>query len=312
MDECFCGSTRGSSFEARETLFEREGVHKYQICSNCGSARLMESSPTVQDDLYGGEYGTLRESGARTAVRCLANCLAYRSPRLGESIGTILPFVNYGVLGVVRASQAGHESRLLDVGCGAGRFLRSLRFAGFRGHCVGIDPFLCGDRLLAGGIQLIRGDISDIHGRFDIITIVHVLEHSDGPVRMLRLAREKLKDGGTVVVTIPLFGGTAWRRYGKDWVQLDAPRHAYLHTRTSLGIAASAAGLRIEQEIHDSTVFQFWGSDVVKRRGYLFPLQGADLSLLLRRLGSYLRDVAIAKREGLGDQSTFVLRASLS
>src|SRR5438034_7548869 len=143
MDECFCGSTRGSSFEARETLFEREGVHKYQICSNCGSARLMETSPTVQDDLYGGEYGTLRESGARTAVRCLANCLAYRSPRLGESICTILPFVNYGVLGVVRASQAGHVSRRFEVVCGARRCVIYLRFVESRVHFVGIEPVVC-------------------------------------------------------------------------------------------------------------------------------------------------------------------------
>jgi SAM-dependent methyltransferase len=312
MDECLCGSTSGGFFEARETLFEKEGVYKYQICANCGSARLIGSSPTAQSGLYGDNYGTLRASAARTVVRCFTNALAYKNARIGETLGTILPFVNHGALGVVRACEASQDSWLLDVGCGSGRFLRSLRFAGFRGYCVGVDPFLRGDRVLPGGIRLIQGEIGDVHGRFDIITIVHVLEHSNDPVNMLRLARERLRDGGTIVVTIPLFGGMAWRLYGRDWVQLDAPRHVYLHTRASLGIAASAADLRIEREIHDSTVFQFWGSDVVKRRGYLFPLQGRDLALLCRRLGVYLREVAIAKREGLGDQGTFVLKASLS
>ncbi len=311
MIECFCGSKTGNCFEARETLFENEGVYQYQICANCGSARLIGGSSPAKHSLYGGAYGTLRESRIRTALRCLTNAVAYKVPTIGEAIGTMFPFVNHGALKVLRNLDTGQNSRLLDVGCGAGRFLRSLRFAGFRGECVGVDPFLRRDHSLAGGIQLIRGEIDAVRGRFDMITIVHVLEHSDGPIDMLRNARERLRSDGTIVVTIPLFGGTAWKLYGRDWVQLDAPRHAYLHTRASLGIAASTAGLRIEQEIHDSTILQFWGSEVVKRRGFLFPLRGRDLALLCSRLGVYLRAAAAANRDGLGDQGTFVLKPSL-
>jgi hypothetical protein len=53
--------------------------------------------------------------------------------------------------------------------------------------------------------------------------------------------------------------------YGDKWVQLDAPRHFFLHTRKSMEIAAEKAGLKIAKVQYDSEEFQFIGSELYLR-----------------------------------------------
>jgi hypothetical protein len=44
-------------------------------------------------------------------------------------------------------------------------------------------------------------------------------------------------------------------------VQLEAPRHQFVHTEKSVRILAQKAELRVTEVVHDSTEFQFWGSE---------------------------------------------------
>ena len=70
-----------------------------------------------------------------------------------------------------------------------------------------------------------------------------------------------LSDNGVCLLRIPVKSDYIWQRYGVDWVQLDAPRHFFLHTMRSLRLLAEKSGLRIEDSVFDSTEFQFWGSE---------------------------------------------------
>jgi len=57
----------------------------------------------------------------------------------------------------------------------------------------------------------------------------------------------------------------AFEIYGADWVQLDAPRHLYLHSRDSFMRLAKQHGFKIVRLDDDSDGFQFWGSEQYKR-----------------------------------------------
>ena len=74
-------------------------------------------------------------------------------------------------------------------------------------------------------------------------------------------AARRLASRGTILVRVPLVSSYAWEKYAVAWVQLDAPRHFFLHSPRSLARAAEQAGLRIVQVTYDSTDFQFWGSE---------------------------------------------------
>lgn len=95
------------------------------------------------------------------------------------------------------------------------------------------------------GLEARVGAVQDLLAdarRYDVITLHHVLEHVHDPVATLAACRELLAPGGAVVVTTPNAGGRAHRRFGRDWLQLDVPRHLVLFTRASLRAAAGKAG----------------------------------------------------------------------
>src|SRR4029079_6584811 len=57
----------------------------------------------------------------------------------------------------------------------------------------------------------------------------------------------------------------AWRKYGPNWVEFDAPRHLYLHSVQSLKLLAAASGLEVFAVDYDSTAFEFYGSEMYSR-----------------------------------------------
>jgi hypothetical protein len=106
------------------------------------------------------------------------------------------------------------------------------------------------------------------------------------------------------VIRIPVASGWAWTHYGKDWVQLDAPRHLFLHTPRSIELLAHSAGLILENIRFDSTHFQFSGSEGYQK-GILLKDQHSPNPLKLLRMKF---QAAALNRKGLGDQAAFLLR----
>ncbi|MFZ9263395.1 MAG: hypothetical protein ACO3AA_08685, partial [Chitinophagaceae bacterium] len=56
----------------------------------------------------------------------------------------------------------------------------------------------------------------------------------------------------------------SWEHYKEHWIQLDPPRHLYLHSLESIEKLVSASNLKIKEIIFDSTEFQFIGSEQAK------------------------------------------------
>jgi hypothetical protein len=81
----------------------------------------------------------------------------------------------------------------------------------------------------------------------------------------LAMVHKLVAPGGTCCIRIPWVSCEAWERYRSNWVQLDAPRHFYLHSRRSFEHVVTSAGFRIVKLWCDSTGFQFWGSEQYER-----------------------------------------------
>ena len=174
-----------------------------------------------------------------------------------------------------------------------------LRELGFR-SCIGIDPFIPQAVHDRHGTRVRKQKLSEVRETFDAILFRHSLEHM--PLNSLALAAPLLRNGGVCVVCIPVIGW-AWRHYRTNWVQLDAPRHLWLHTLTSFGMLAEKSGFKVRDVVYDSSEFQFWASEAYSRDIALRdakPPTGMELYRLKRR-------AAQLNAQSLGDSAQFYL-----
>jgi len=115
------------------------------------------------------------------------------------------------------------------------------------------------------------------------------------------------------MIRLPVVNGEVWRSYRSDWVQLDAPRHYYLHSERSFKLLAEQAGLQVASITYDSTAFQFWGSEMYRRDIPLMEVHapGKSLSSFFsnEELASYEKRAVQLNEEHDGDQIVAILRA---
>jgi SAM-dependent methyltransferase len=131
-------------------------------------------------------------------------------------------------------------------------------------NLVGVDPHIEGTTRY-NGIVIEKSTIAEVQGVFDLVTLHHSLEHMPDQAEVFRSIRSHLCEGGHCLIRIPLVTSALWEIYGVDWVELDAPRHLYLHSFESMKQLASEAGLRLVELTWDSTEFDFAGSEQYRR-----------------------------------------------
>ncbi len=147
-------------------------------------------------------------------------------------------------------SEARPGERVLDLGCGAGRFVAALGDAG--ADPVGVEvagAALERARAVAPGadLRLLEpdGSIPLEHGSVDLVWCSEVLEHVADGAHLLQEARRVLRPGGRVLVTVPYHGRV--KAVAIALARFDAhfdPRgqHLRFFTRATLGEALRAAG----------------------------------------------------------------------
>jgi len=140
--------------------------------------------------------------------------------------------------------------RVLDLGCGAGRFVAALRAAG--ADPVGVEiaeAALERARAVAPGADLRRladdGSIPLEHGAVDLVWCSEVLEHVADGAHLLQEARRVLRPGGRILVTVPYHGRvqaalTALLRFDAHFDPQG--QHLRFFTRSSLASSLVAAG----------------------------------------------------------------------
>jgi SAM-dependent methyltransferase len=142
--------------------------------------------------------------------------------------------------------------RLLDVGCGKGRFLAAAGAAGWDVLGIEFAPASAEAARATYGVDVMVGDFLelDVEDGFDAITMWHVLEHLPDPAAAVARAANLLRPGGRLVVSVPNVESLQARIGGERWFHLDLPRHLFHFSPRSLTALVRRTGLRVARIGH--------------------------------------------------------------
>lgn len=304
-----CHNEQGNrTFKAREMMRGTKIWFDYLECAACGSLQILQV-PADLAFFYSGSYYSFRaqpQSGLRKFLKRQRARHALGSSSLtGAAVCKFWGPPEYAEWLLTLGAQL--DDAVLDVGCGSGILLKELCNAGFR-NLTGIDPFMEKETEASeSGFRLLKRDLSAMDGVFDIIMSHHSFEHMPNPRAALADVRRLLKPGGKALIRCPVAACRAWKEYGPDWVQLDAPRHLFIPSIDGFSKLAEATGLDVWKVTCDSYEFQFWGSELYRR----------DISLEEGRRQSYFSRQAMREFENRahalnqtmeGDSACFYIR----
>lgn len=213
------------------------------MCPECGSGRTL---PIVDEDSLAAFY----PEGYTAHVRPPTPLYGFLSTWLARwRYGRAL---QRPPLSALRARPAG---RLLDVGSGRGDLGVELSRRGWR--VTGVEPSeRASAEARSRGRAVERGTISEVAERldpgFDAVVFQHSLEHVTEPLDDLEAAREVLREGGLLLVSVPNFDSWQRRRFGSAWLHLDLPRHRSHFSAPGLELLAERAGFEVAS-VHTST-----------------------------------------------------------
>jgi 2-polyprenyl-3-methyl-5-hydroxy-6-metoxy-1,4-benzoquinol methylase len=157
----------------------------------------------------------------------------------------------------------------LDVGAATGLLVGEAERRGFA--AVGVEP----SAALAAvgrerGLDIRQGTLPHpglAERRFDIVSLIDVVEHVKEPVVFCRSAARHLSDGGLLIVVTPDVSSVAARVLGRKWWHFRVAHVGYFAPR-SFARAAARAGLRVVRS---------------ERARWYFPMQ-----YLMERVASYV------------------------
>lgn len=247
---------RGCGYDqpiAQHTVKERQfgtgEAFTYSECVRCGALSI-DHVPSDLDRHYPDDYY------AHQAPPKIS------SPTIKERISRHLfggHTVQRHLERIFRQIQITQNSRILDIGCGAGHWLHQLHQSGYR-NLTGYDPYLSTPEQQLPGLSIRKGSIDDAKGDQDLICYHHVLEHVPDPCSEIAKAARHLKPGGHLLIRVPIADSWARRKFGTRWVQWDAPRHLWVPTRKSLSLIAQENHLDEITSYDDSNGMQIWAS----------------------------------------------------
>lgn len=181
-------------------------------------------------------HGTIRDAiirgafGYGSSPRCAGHGLA------GWWLGLIWPLREMAWVSLM-CLDGRRTGRLLDVGCGDGRFLAMMRGLGW--EPFGIEPDAQAAEVARSSfrVNVTCGTLQQSSFQsefFDAITLNHVIEHAHDPLQLLRECRRLLRADGKLVLVTPNIESLGFRLFKRSWQPLHLPWHLYLFTLTSM------------------------------------------------------------------------------
>ncbi len=322
-----CGSGGALVYDGlRDTVFGVAGTWPMRRCSSCGLLWL-DPRPAASEvaKIYRNYHthavaatGQQRLSWLRRAIleQAWADRYGYPAPALTAArrrlarLARLAPGVAAGATLEVMGLDRRWGSRLLDVGCGSGRFMDQMRSLGWTTAGVEVDAVAASHARHAFGLDVREGTLHDAgfaDASFDVVTLSHVIEHVADPVGLLRECLRVLRPGGHMVVTTPNSASLGHRLFGAAWRGLEPPRHLAIFSRTTLEACAAQAGFiretsvtsgRLARDIYTASVMSraalrgepapSYDARQIKLQRYLFQFAEELARLILHDVGEEL------------------------
>lgn len=134
---------------------------------------------------------------------------------------------------------------LLDVGCGAGFFLKLAREEGYETSGVELSEWASRAARERLGLRVFNGELKDAAfspESFDVITLWHILEHVADPKGLLLHTHRLLKAGGILALEVPNIGSPAAGIAGRNWELLAPREHFYYFDPWTIGALLQSTG----------------------------------------------------------------------
>ncbi len=179
-------------------------------CPNCGHVQKgIDADWRRQVDEIYADYAIYRLSGGAEQPVFGGSMPVARSAEIVKRLGQGLNLPLSG--------------RLLDIGCGNGGFLKAFNRHFPEWELFGLeinDRHRAEVERIPGVAGFYCGSVDSVPGRFDLISLIHVLEHLTEPVEVLRRIRDRLTTNGLILVQTPDF-----RRNPFDLMVVDHASH---------------------------------------------------------------------------------------
>jgi SAM-dependent methyltransferase len=187
-----CPLCRKSDFHSFHTLHLGKHEIEYVICSTCGF--IFQShplSPEELDEFYSSQYRQLDIINGVPTTRVLAT-EQVRSKFVGEFLK------KNGFVNIKFA---------LDIGSSTGSLLKVMQ-SKFDAKVIGVEPGeIYRKYAMKNKLEIypsMEAMAKKNHTKFDLITMMHVLEHLDNPLEFLKdLRKEWLAAKGSLLIEVP-------------------------------------------------------------------------------------------------------------
>lgn len=193
---------------------------------------------------------------------------------------------------------------LLDIGAGTGLMVSEARKRGLAAD--GVEPSRwCADTAAqVNQVELFCGTVEewrDRLGRYDVVTVVDVIEHTVDPLQMLREAASLVAPDGAVLVVTPDIGALVAKLMGRWWWHHRVAHVCYFN-RPSMRRAFQETGLKLEADIN--ATWRFPASYVAERLVRYLPVP--PISTMLRRMARSPRVQAFEIPVNTRDSRAFI------
>lgn len=296
-------------------MFGFRDAFDYVECRACGCLQIAEI-PRDLARYYPEKYYSYGPVGEPSALRrfALRHRFAQSAGGVNTPLGRFL-VQRYGappLAGWARRLRLEKTDAVVDVGCGSGGLLVQMSAAGFE-NLTGLDPYIERDLFYKCGVRVLKRGVADYDGPCDAAMFHHSFEHLANPAETLGALSRVMGRGGAVLIRTPVAGKHAWRAYGSDWYQIDAPRHVFVHTEASIAVLAGGAGFEVESVVYDSSGRQFWASEQYRRDIPLndprsYAIEPAASPFSPEQIARFESDAQALNGEKQGDQACFYLR----
>lgn len=239
---------------------------EYSKCNLCGSNNLGKVFNAV-DYITGELHGV---------IRCKECGLVFVNPQPDiKEIGRFYPDIYYGMepflyekidnFSRLRKIKRMYSPpcKLLDIGCGKGLLLHSLKMKDFEVYGIELSENSARYAKEKLGINVKTKDIKDCEFQpdyFDVITMFHSLEHMKDPKQTLKAIHSILKNDGILIIEVPKFDSLYSRIFKDKWFHLDVPRHLYHFEEKTIKSMLKTTGFSIKKISNHSIIYDVFGN----------------------------------------------------
>lgn len=216
-------------FEAKSPYPVAVGLYVVWRCPACAHGWCEgDTSPVLLAAVYSGAFHDTAQQSA------------------GRSAGSSPVAVNARArAGWMRS--LGLSGRLLDVGAGAGFFVRAARDEGFDASGIDLSP-TASSKAEAIGVRVRQGDFlagPGEPGSLDVITLWDSLCGMTDPRACMARVSEQLAEGGVCILTVADGQSLIARITGRFWPLMIPPVNLHFFSRSSLERLLSEQGMRL-------------------------------------------------------------------